>query len=83
MKSNASTPLFSFSGVVCSTFGHQFNVTRKVTNHINEYRCRHCGQEVTDNFSGTLEILTLKNKEINATLASFFEKKTRRRYTAA
>lgn len=83
MKSIASTTLFSFSGVVCSTFGHHFTVTRKVTNHINEYRCTHCGKEMTDNFSGTLEALTIKNREINATLASFFEKKTRRRFSAA
>ncbi len=83
MKSNSSNQLFSFSGIVCSTLGHHYTVTRKVTNHINEYRCSHCGNEVTDNFSGSLETLTLKNKEINSTLASFFQKKTRRRYAAA
>ncbi|MEZ4875389.1 MAG: hypothetical protein R2793_08055 [Flavobacteriaceae bacterium] len=82
MSYNSSNPLFSFSGIVCSTFGHHYKVTRKVTNHINEYKCSHCGKEMTDNFSGKLEVLTLKNKEINTSLASFFEKKMKRTYAS-
>jgi len=83
MRKNSSTPLFSFSGIVCSTFGHDYLITRKVTDHIKEYRCSHCGKEVTDNFSGSLEVLTTKNKRINTSLALFFEKKMKRYYQAS
>lgn len=71
---------FSLSGIVCSTLGHDYVISRKITNHINEYKCTNCGKEVTDNFSGRLENLTYKTKEINTSLALFFEKKTRRKY---
>lgn len=83
MKQNNSNRPFSFSGFVCSTFGHQYEVSRRVTDHINEYTCNHCGKEITDTASGGLEILTVKNKQINAVLASFIERRTRRRLTAA
>jgi len=82
MSYNSPTKSFSFSGIVCSTLAHDYLVTRKVTNHIKEYRCSHCGKEVTNNFSGNLEILTSKNKRINSSLALFFEKKMKRYYQA-
>lgn len=79
MKTNAPKSTFSLSGVVCSTLGHDYIVTRKVTNHISEYKCAQCGREVTDTMSkGKLEVLTYKNREVNTTLASFFQKKNRR-----
>jgi len=83
MKQNNSNLAFSFTGFVCSTFGHHYEVSRRITDHINEYTCSHCGKEITDTASGGLEILTMKNKQINAVLASFIEKRTRRRLTAA
>lgn len=79
MMSNTTTkPLFSLSGIVCSTVGHQFVVTRKITNHINEYRCTKCGCEMTDNDAGKLVSLNNHTKKINSVLATFFEKRTRR-----
>jgi hypothetical protein len=69
---------FTLSSVVCITFGHDYIITRKVTNHINEYRCSHCGREVADNDHGSLEPLTQKLKNANSTLAVFFQKKKRR-----
>lgn len=83
MKNNSSNRPFSFSGFVCSTFGHHYSVTRRVTDHINEYKCKHCGKEVTDTFTGDIEILTMKNKEINAVLASFIQRRAKRKLTAA
>ena len=65
-------------GIVCNTLGHHYKVTRKVTNHINEYKCSHCGREVTDNLSGNLELLTFKMKEVNSTVSSFFKRRSRR-----
>lgn len=69
---------FSLSGIVCSTIGHHYVVTRKVTNHINEYQCTKCGKEMTDNDTGHLVKLNYRTKEINQTLASLFQKKKRR-----
>lgn len=67
-----------FLGIMCSTFGHKYKVTRKVTNHINEYKCSHCGKEVTDTMSGKLEILTHKTKEVNTKLSVFCKKRSNR-----
>lgn len=69
---------FPLSSVVCLTFGHDYIITRKVTNHINEYKCSHCGREVAENDTGNLEVLTNKIKHVNSCLASFFEKKKRK-----
>lgn len=78
MKTNAPNQKVSIKGIVCTTFGHHYKVTRKVTNHINEYRCSHCGREVTDNLSGNLEVLTYKMKEVNSTVSSFFKRRSNR-----
>tara|TARA_B100001146_G_scaffold225213_1_gene247931 strand:+ start:11577 stop:11822 length:246 start_codon:yes stop_codon:yes gene_type:complete len=72
LKSNSVASLF------CATLGHRYKVTRKVTNHINEYRCKHCGREMTDNVSGYLERLDAKSRSINAALSELFEKKSKR-----
>ena len=78
MKNTIPTSTVSFFNFICSAFGHDYYETTKVTNHISEYKCSHCGKEVTDNASGQIEILTNKNREINASLASFFKKKNNR-----
>jgi len=81
MKETYTKSSFSISGIVCSTLGHDYAVSRKITNHINEYKCTKCGKEVTDNFAGRVEDLTLKTKQVNTSLALFFEKKMRRKCT--
>ncbi|HBR53651.1 MAG TPA: hypothetical protein DEA82_05465 [Flavobacteriaceae bacterium] len=73
-----TTSPFSLLSIVCATFGHDYAETRKITNHISEYTCCHCGKEVTDNMKGTLEILTVKIKETNNVLASFYAKKNQK-----
>jgi len=83
MKATSPRRSFSFSGIVCSTLGHDYVISRKITNHINEYKCANCSKEVTDNFSGRLENLTFKTKKVNTSLALFFEKKNRRKYANA
>ncbi|PKP26083.1 MAG: hypothetical protein CVU03_05255 [Bacteroidetes bacterium HGW-Bacteroidetes-2] len=67
--------------IVCSTFGHRFIETQKITNNISEYRCTCCGDEVSESLNGNLQPLTPKIKDINSCLSSFFEKKTRRVYS--
>ncbi len=71
-----STSPFSLLSFVCATFGHDYIVSRKITDHVNEYTCAHCGKEVTDNMQGTIEILTANVRKANNALASFYAKKT-------
>ncbi|MCW8981063.1 MULTISPECIES: hypothetical protein [Altibacter] len=78
MKNTSPKATISLLGVLCTTFGHDYIVTRKVTNHINEYKCTNCGREVTENQSGKLEALTQKIKEVNTNVAEFFQKRTNR-----
>ncbi|WP_461302273.1 hypothetical protein [Aureisphaera sp.] len=81
MRTESPKHTFTFSGLLCGTLGHDYVVSRKITNHINEYRCTNCGKEVTDNFSGRLESLTFKTKELNTSLANFFQKKMKRKFS--
>lgn len=62
----------------CSVLGHKYKESRKVTNHISEYKCSHCGKETTSNMEGELKNLTIKAKVVNDCLANFFEKKRTR-----
>lgn len=71
-QSQPTTPVLS---IICSAFGHDYIITRKITDFINEYKCSCCGKEVTNSFSGKYEALTFKQREVNACLSSFFEKK--------
>jgi hypothetical protein len=66
---------FNLSSILCSTFGHKFIITKNITNHIKEYKCKTCNKEVTNVFSGELEILNFKNRKVNACLSDFFKKK--------
>lgn len=63
--------------LVCTVFGHDYIITRKITDHINEYKCTCCGKEVSNSYSGTFELLTYKQREVNECLSSFFKKKKR------
>ena len=65
------------TGIFCNLFGHHYVVSKKVTEHIKEYRCVHCGKEVTTDERGKLAPLTHKMKEINRTLADMFHRRNR------
>ncbi|WP_445733675.1 hypothetical protein [Mariniflexile sp.] len=52
----------------CTLFGHDYQVTKKVTYHVKEYTCCHCKRQLTTNSNGSLIELTPKFKEINAIL---------------
>ncbi|PQB05637.1 hypothetical protein [Aureitalea marina] len=78
MPKTTQSNSFSLPGIVCSVIGHHYVVTKKVTNHINEYKCVKCGKEMTDNDTGHLVKLNYRTKEINQALASLFQKKMRR-----
>ena len=81
MKSLSPNQNFSLTSLYCSTFGHSFKISNKITNYVNEYKCKTCGQEVTNVASGDIEILTFKNRELNACLSAFFQKKIQRTST--
>ncbi|MDG1571354.1 hypothetical protein OZ410_03445 [Robiginitalea sp. M366] len=61
--------------VLCSLFGHHFTISKRVTSHINEYACVHCGKQVTTDVSGNLSLLTPELREINNTLEYIYQKK--------
>ncbi|MCX2681226.1 hypothetical protein OOZ15_14835 [Galbibacter sp. EGI 63066] len=71
MKTSNST----FGRVLCSLFGHNYVVSRKVTLHITEYQCTKCKCEMTTNELGRMDVLTPELKEINETLAKFYRRR--------
>ena len=67
MKKNTHKPTF-LPKMYCNLFGHNYEVTKKVTYHVKEYTCSHCKKQLTTNRNGSLTDLTPKFKEINAIL---------------
>ncbi len=66
------------SKLYCDFFGHNYKVTRKVTNHVKEYTCTCCGKQVTTNSNGQLVELTPKYRDINSALERLFTHKMMR-----
>ncbi|MEJ6792075.1 MAG: DUF1660 family phage protein [Lacinutrix sp.] len=62
----------------CKIFGHQFEVSKKVTYHVKEYKCDHCSKQLTTNSNGGLVELTPKHKEINSILYRIYIKRQAR-----
>ena len=63
--------------IFCHIFGHHYSVSKKVTSHIKEYKCVHCGKQVTTDVTGNLSILTPERREINDTLELLYQKRHR------
>jgi len=78
MPTNSSKRSIPILRIGCTLLGHNYLITRKITDHINEYQCSNCGHEVSDSYSGKLEELTVKLKKVNSNVAAFFQKKTRK-----
>lgn len=66
------------SRLYCDVFGHNYEMTRKVTHHVKEYTCKCCKKQLTTNSNGRLTELTPKFKEINAVLARIYSSKMMR-----
>ncbi len=64
--------------VVCSLIGHDFKVSKEITYHIKEYKCKRCGEEMTIDAKGEFVPLTAKQKEINTVLNKVHEKRLER-----
>ncbi|XCF06768.1 hypothetical protein ABI125_02650 [Tamlana crocina] len=62
----------------CNVFGHNYQITKKVTYHVKEYTCSRCKKQLTTNSNGNLIELTPKFKEINAILERIHHSRTER-----
>jgi hypothetical protein len=65
--------------IYCSIFGHEFVVSKQVTHHVKEYKCKQCHFQMTTDGRGKLTPLTPKYKEINAILESIYLKRSLKR----
>lgn len=65
--------------IYCSFFGHDFKITKHVTRHVKEFKCRHCNKPFTTDQSGNITELTPKLKEINAVLEHIHNKRLLKR----
>ncbi|WP_236027146.1 DUF1660 family phage protein [Gelidibacter pelagius] len=72
--SNAPAPMKLY----CSLFGHNYEVSKKVTSHVKEYTCKCCKRQLTTNSNGDLTELTPKFKEINSILEEMYMRRTLR-----
>ena len=62
----------------CNLFGHDYQVSKKVTYHVKEYTCCQCKKQLTTNSNGNLIELTPKFKEINEILSRVYTSRTER-----
>lgn len=62
--------------IYCSIFGHQFVVSKRVTLHVNEYKCKNCNFQMTTDGKGKLTPLTPRHKEINSELERIYLKRS-------
>ena len=75
-KTTQKTPFIP--KMFCHIFGHNYQVTKKVTYYVKEYTCSHCKKQLTTNSNGSLVELTPKFREINAILERIHEKRAQR-----
>ncbi|MCA0131153.1 hypothetical protein LBU54_01050 [Winogradskyella sp. D23] len=64
--------------IYCDFFGHNYEMTKKVTNHVKEYTCKCCKKQLTTDSNGKLIELTPKYQEINSTLERIYSSKLMR-----
>lgn len=62
----------------CNVFGHNYEVSKKVTSHVKEYTCTCCKKQLTTNSNGNLTELTPKFKEINSILEEIYTRRMER-----
>jgi len=63
----------------CNFFGHNYIVSKVVTEYVKEYQCKHCKNQMTTSGNGNLIPLTPKFQEINLVLRTMYNKKVRRK----
>ncbi|MFL0353381.1 hypothetical protein [Xanthomarina sp. GH4-25] len=75
---NKSTNNRNLLKVYCDLFGHNYEVSKKITSHVKEYTCKCCKKELTTNSNGNLIELTPKYREINNLLEDFYNRRMMR-----
>ena len=78
MKKTTTPEGNKLTGIFCNIFGHHYTVSKRVTQHIKEYKCLHCQKQMTTDERGKLSALTPVMQEINKTLAEMYQKRNRR-----
>ncbi|MCD2258439.1 hypothetical protein [Psychroserpens luteolus] len=78
MKKTTPTKTSSPLKIYCDIFGHNYEMTKKVTSHVKEYTCKCCKRQLTTNGNGKLTELTPKYKEINAILEQIYTRRMMR-----
>ena len=67
-----TTKAKGLSRLYCELFGHNYELTKKVTKHVKEYTCTCCKHQLTTNSNGKLTELTPKYQEINHILERIY-----------
>lgn len=62
----------------CALFGHNYEMSKKVTNHVKVYTCKCCKKQLTTDSNGKLTELTPKYQDINSTLERIYENRLMR-----
>lgn len=76
MKKNSNAP--APMKLYCNLFGHNYEISKKVTSHVKEYTCKCCKRQLTTNGNGDLTELTPKFKEINSILEEMYLRRMER-----
>jgi hypothetical protein len=61
--------------IYCSLFGHAYKVSKNITYHVKEYKCKQCKSEMTIDSNGDFIPLTPKYREINSVLNRVHQKR--------
>ncbi|TNJ44162.1 hypothetical protein KFZ70_03905 [Tamlana fucoidanivorans] len=77
MKKTTNRPAL-IPKMYCNLFGHDYQVSKRVTYHVKEYTCSHCKKELTTDSNGNLIELTPKFREINSILERIYNSRTER-----
>ena len=68
----------SATKLYCDFFGHNYKMTKKVTNHVKEYTCSCCKKQLTTDSNGQLTELTPKYQDINSALERIYNNRMMR-----
>ena len=72
---NKATQSSTSSRLYCDVFGHNYELSKKVTNHVKEYTCKCCKKQLTTDGNGKLTELTPKFQEINRVLEKIYSRR--------
>jgi len=78
MKTSTQKQTFAINKMYCNIFGHQYTMTKKVTQHVKEYTCKCCSKQLTTNANGKLTELTPMYQEINTVLERIYNIRVQR-----